>query len=338
MKQITITTRLMFCLLVINFISCVTPKLYTELESENKKFKNEREQLISDNEKMTVEITELKAKLIHDSTALKQIEESGIANTEELKSLKTRYNLLNDRFEELQKTHQALVSGSNDQTRNLMGQLEKTQQDLYQREDQLNQLSVKLDKEREELEQLQKEAAQRNANLAELQQGLAKKDSIVDALKQKISAALMGFENQGLSIQKKNGKIYVSLEEKLLFASGSTEVDSRGKTALHKLATVLEQNPDINITIEGHTDDVPIVQGSKFIDNWDLSVQRATAIIRILLDGTKINPKRLTASGRSQYQPVEVGKTSEARQRNRRTEIILTPNLGELFNILDTPN
>ncbi len=338
MKSLTIISRLLFFLTIFDFFACVPQKLYTDLDSENNKCKNEREQLVAENEKMTVDITELKAKLEHDSIMLKQIEESGAANTEELKGLKDRFNQLNDRYEELQKIHEAAVSGSSVQTRSLMGQLENTQHDLYQREDQLNQLSAKLDKEREELEHMQQEAEQRNAKLTELQHGLARKDSINDALKQKISAALMGFENQGLTINKKNGKIYVSLEEKLLFASGSTEVDSRGKTALHKLAVVLEQNPDINITIEGHTDDVPIVPGSKFIDNWDLSVQRATAIIRILIDGTTINPKRLTASGRSQYQPVDVGKTPEARQKNRRTEIILTPNLGELFSILDSSN
>jgi chemotaxis protein MotB len=335
MKRIIIWSHFLLIPVFASFNACVPPKLYSELETENNNCKNERSQLLAENEKITVELTELKAKLDQNSETLKQIEAKGIANTEELKDLKNRYDQLNDRYDELQKTHQALISGSDQQTRNLMGQLENTRRDLYQREDQLNQLSTKLDKEREKLDNLQKEAAARNASLIELQHILARKDSVVDALKQKVTAALMGFENQGLSITKKNGKIYVSLDEKLLFASGSTEVDARGKTALHKLAGVLEQNPDINITIEGHTDDVPIVPGSKFADNWDLSVQRATAIIRILLDGTKINPKRLTASGRGQYLPVDPAKTPDARQKNRRTEIILTPNLDELFSILD---
>jgi len=335
MKRINILTRCLLIIVGINFCACVPQKLFSELETENNNCKSERDQLTSENEKITVELTELKAKLDHTQGDLKHMEEQGIANADELKDLKSRYDQLNDHYDELNKTHQALISGSDTQTRNLMEQLENTQQDLHQREDQMNQLSVKLDKEREELDKLQKEADQRNASLIELQKILARKDSVVDALKQKVSAALMGFENQGLSITKKNGKIYVSLDEKLLFASGSTEVDARGKAALHKLAGVLEQNPDINITIEGHTDNVPIVPGSKFADNWDLSVQRATAIIRILLDGTKINPKRLTASGRGEFQPVDTGKTPEARQKNRRTEIILTPNLDELFNILD---
>ena len=335
MKRINILVHSILVIIIIHCTSCVPPKLYSELQTEDTNCKNERDQLTAENEKITVELTELKAKLDQTESTLKQNEEQGIANADELKDMKSRYDQLNDRYDELSKTHQALISGSDAQTRNLMGQLENSQRDLHQREDQLNQLSARLDKEREELDNLQKEAAQKNASLIELQKILARKDSVVDALKQKVSTALLGFENQGLSVTKKNGKIYVSLEEKLLFASGSTEVDARGKAALHKLAGVLEQNPDINITIEGHTDNVPIVPGSRFADNWDLSVQRATAIIRILLDGTKINPKRLTASGRGEYQPVDKANTPEARQKNRRTEIILTPNLDELFSILD---
>jgi chemotaxis protein MotB len=145
----------------------------------------------------------------------------------------------------------------------------------------------------------------------------------------------MGFENQGLAVTQKNGKVYVSLEEKLLFKSGSTVVDPKGAAALKKLSGVLEQNPDINVMIEGHTDDVPVIAGSTYKDNWDLSVLRATSIVRILLDGSKINPERLTTAGRSQYQPVEPAKTAESRQKNRRTEIILSPKLDELYKLVE---
>ncbi|MBA7548734.1 Motility protein B [subsurface metagenome] len=260
--------------------------------------------------------------------------ENGLTNAEELKNLKSRYNQLNKRYEELQEAHQTLISGSDAETRNLMGRLDNTQRDLYQREDQLNQMQSQLDKDREELAKLKRELQMQNAQLIELQSILEKKDKEADALKQKLSVALMGFENQGLTITKKNGKVYVSLEEKLLFGSGSIEVYARGKDALQKLAGVVEQNPDIHIMIEGHTDDVPVIAGSKFKDNWDLSVQRATAIIRILLDGSTIDPRRLTAAGRSEFMPVDPGTSSDARQKNRRTEIILAPNLDEVFELL----
>ena len=321
--------------LVLISSACVPPKYFSETEKERDDCKNERESLVAQNEKLTVENTELKAKLDQNGEELKRIEKGGLANAEELKNLKSRYAQLNQQYDDLQKAHKSLISGSDAETRELMSKLDNTQQGLNQREDQLNQLSVKLDNERDQLNKLRKELEDRNAKLIELQGILDKKNQAVEDLKKKITEALLGFENQGLTITKKNGKVYVSMDEKLLFGSGSTTVDPRGKDALKKLASVLEKNPDINITIEGHTDDVPIIPGSKYTDNWDLSVLRATSIIRILLDGSSIDPKRLTAAGRGQYLPVDPQKTPEARQKNRRTEIILTPNLDELFQILD---
>jgi chemotaxis protein MotB len=314
---------------------CVPPKLFSEVQTERDNCKNEHENLVSDNEKLTVENTELKANLELAEEAKKRMEESGVGNAEELKVLKSRYDQLSSRYDDLQKSHQSLIDGSDSETRILMEKLDNTQHDLYQREDQLNQTKAKLDKDREELDQLKSELEQKNARMMELQKIIDQKDAQAEALKQKLSAALTGFENQGLTITKKNGKVYISLDEKLLFPSGSTEVDTRGKSALKKLAGVLEQNRDINIMIEGHTDDVPVKPGSKYTDNWDLSVQRATAIIRILLDGTTINPKRLTAAGRGEFYPVDPGKTDDARRKNRRTEIILEPNLDEVFNLID---
>jgi chemotaxis protein MotB len=252
-----------------------------------------------------------------------------------MKRLKSEYQTLDKRYNELQKTHQALVNGSDAEARKMMGQLEKTQGDLYAKEDQLNMLSQKLDSDRRELQRLSDELDSRNKRLTELERMIAEKDEAVNTLRKKVSDALLGFEGEGITVTKKNGKVYVSLEEKLLFKSGSIDVDPRGVSALKKLAVVLEQNPDINITIEGHTDDVPVIPGSQLKDNWDLSVRRATSIIRILLANSTINPKRLTASGHGEFMPVDPAKTPEARQKNRRTEIILTPNLDELFNILE---
>lgn len=315
--------------------ACVPPKYFAETEKERDDCKNEREKLVAENEKLTVDNTELKAKLDQNAAEIDRIEKGGLANAEELKNLKSRYAELNQQYNDLQKAHQSLISGSDTETRELMTKLDNTQKGLNQREDKLNQLSVKLDNERDQLNQVRQQLDQRNAKLVELQGILDKKNKALTDLKKKITDALLGFENQGLSITQKNGKVYVSMEEKLLFGSGSTQVDPQGKVALKKLASVLEQNPDINITIEGHTDDVPVIPGSKYTDNWDLSVLRATSIIRILLDGTTIDPKRLTAAGRGQYQPVDTAKTPEARQKNRRTDIILTPNLDELFQILD---
>lgn len=321
---------------ILFIVSCAAPKIYDETVEQKEDCARERDKLLTENEQLTVANTELEAKLEGTEKEVDRIVEKHANEAEEMKRLKSEYQTLNKRYDELQSTHQALVSGSDAEARKMMGQLESTQKELYAKEDQLNMLSQKLDNDRRELQKLSDELESRNRRLSELERMLAQKDEAVNALRKKVSDALMGFEGQGLTVTKKNGKVYVSLDEKLLFGSGSTEVDARGVSALKKLAVVLEQNPDINITIEGHTDDVPVVPGSHLKDNWDLSVRRATAIIRILLDNSKINPKRLTASGRGEFLPVDPAKTAQARQKNRRTEIILTPNLDEIFEILES--
>ena len=172
--------------------------------------------------------------------------------------------------------------------------------------------------------------------MAELEKILDAQKKIVQDLKNKVSEALLGFENNGLTVTMKNGKVYVSLDEKLLFKSASWDIDANGKNAFKKLAGVLEKNPDIQVTIEGHTDNVPYNPGSgQLKDNWDLSVKRATTVVRVLLEGSKIDAKRLTASGRSEYLPVDERNTQDARQKNRRTEIVLTPDLTELYRLID---
>jgi chemotaxis protein MotB len=217
----------------------------------------------------------------------------------------------------------------------LLKQLQATQEDLQKKEDELKKTESILNLEKQNLDQMKYELEKRNARMIELQRILARKDSSVNSIRQKVSNALLGMENEGLSVKILNGKVYVSLEEKLLFKSASIEVEPKGVNALKKLSRVLDQNPDINITIEGHTDDVPVISSASMKDNWDLSVKRATSIVRILLDGSKIDPKRLIASGRGEFMPIDPGKTTESRQKNRRTEIILTPRIDELLDILN---
>ncbi len=154
-------------------------------------------------------------------------------------------------------------------------------------------------------------------------------------LRNKLTVALKGFENNGLSIIEKDGKIYVSMDETLLFASGSWTVNAKGKDALQKLSTVLANNPDIYIMVEGHTDNVPFKGNGQVKDNWDLSVMRATSVTKIILENKSIDPKRITSAGRGEYIPIDASNNSEARQKNRRTEIILTPNMDEFMRILN---
>jgi len=203
-------------------------------------------------------------------------------------------------------------------------------------------LAKKLAKREEELnhtlaenEKLAQNLKDRELKVQELEKVLKEKENAVNALKTKVSNALLSFAGKDLSVNVKNGKVYVSLSDQLLFKSGSTDVDAKGADALKKLATVLKDNNEVNVLVEGHTDDVPITKGTKGMqDNWDLSVLRATSIVRILLDGG-VQPFKLTPSGKGEFSPIVEGKTPEARQKNRQTEIILTPKLDELFKILE---
>jgi chemotaxis protein MotB len=186
------------------------------------------------------------------------------------------------------------------------------------------------------LQEREKELEEKEAKLAELQNVLTQKDAEVKALRTKVANALKGFEDHGLTVYEKNGKVYVSLDEKLLFASGSWEIDKRGREALAELGKVLVTDAEINVAIEGHTDNVPYRGAGNVKDNWDLSVMRATAVVKELLKNKDINPQRITASGRSEYHPIDLEDTREARARNRRTDIVLTPKLDELFKIIDS--
>jgi len=161
------------------------------------------------------------------------------------------------------------------------------------------------------------------------------KHAIQDILK-KMNNALVGFNAKDLSVSIKNGKVYVSLSENLLFPSGSAVVNPKGKDALSKLAVVLNQNSDITVDIEGHTDSIPI--HGKYQDNWDLSLARSASIVRILTVDYRVDPTRVIASGHSQYEPVQSNATSEGRAQNRRTDIILSPKLDELYRLLQTPD
>lgn len=323
-----------FGLLVLTFFACVPPQQFAELNTEAKTCKEERELLRKENELLNVKSTELEASLEKSKKKIKDLVAEHAQEKEELEELRKENRQLKTQIQNLEETNQMLTKGSSAETKKLIGKLENSQLELFEREEKLNKLSKEIEDEQAKLKRMHAELDSRNKRLIELERLVNSKDSATNALREKVANALMGFENEGLTVSKRNGKVYVSLEEKLLFSSGSTTVDAHGVEALKKLAIVLEQNKDINITIEGHTDDVPVIPSDKFQDNWDLSVKRATSIIRILLDNSSINPKRLIASGRGEFLPIDNSKTDEARQLNRRTEIILTPNLDEIMELL----
>lgn len=179
----------------------------------------------------------------------------------------------------------------------------------------------------------QEQLAAEQKRLADMMRLMEQQRQTTENLRKKMADALVNFKSNELTVFTKNGKVYVSLQESLLFPSGSAVVNPKGKEALGQLAQVLNTNPDINVSIEGHTDSLPIK--GKFEDNWALSVARATSIVRILTNSYGVDPVRVTASGRSRYEPVDTNSTPEGRARNRRTEIILEPKLNELMQLLN---
>jgi chemotaxis protein MotB len=330
MKNLSISLLLIF-----SIVSCVPPTKFKALQSETLSYQEERDLLKAELEKLSVENRETAAKLARAEKMLEKAGKDTLKWQDEVARLTRQNQLLTNDYSDLQQAQQALMKGSEEEIRRLMDELQVSQKDLQKRESDLNKLSADVRTRREELDKIQQELDQRNSRLAELEQVLQEQQTMVGTLRKKVADALLGFENQGLTVTQKNGKVYVSLDEKLLFKSGSTVVDPKGVSALKKLADVLEQNNEINVMIEGHTDDVPVMNGSAYKDNWDLSALRATSIVRILLEGSSINPQRLTTAGRSQYLPVDPAKTAEARQKNRRTEIILSPKLDELYKLVE---
>ena len=182
--------------------------------------------------------------------------------------------------------------------------------------------------------QLSTDLQKREARLKEVEYILRKRDEATNALKEKLEKALLGFQQNGLTVDIRNGKVYVSLTDKLLFSSGSIVIDEKGKAALKQLAVVLNKEPDINMAVEGHTDEKRVLNLGQIKDNWDLSVLRATSVTRYLIGVEKIDPIRLTATGKGQYQPIDQSKTPEAQTKNRRIEIVLSPKLDELYNLI----
>lgn len=313
--------KLLLAFTFLFLISCVSSKKFNQLNGNYQDCQRTVQSLKEQNQVLNSKNTELQSKInkqLQDietlSAQLKEVSQNLEESNSDNKQIK-QFNA------DLEKQLASLKTGSSEEIARLMNKLQDTQTDLQKRE--------------EILKAAQNELAQRSQRLQELEEILRQKDEAVKQLKQKVMDALVGFNNKGLTIQEKNGKVYVSLEEQLLFKTGQWVVDPKGQQALSNLASVLSQNPDINILIEGHTDNVPMKGSGEVKDNWDLSVMRATAVTRILLKNKDIDPKRITSAGRGEFFPIDEASTTEARQKNRRTEIILTPRLDEIFKILE---
>ncbi len=316
--------------------SCVPGKKYKTLQDTSRQYMDERDQFKSDNIGLEMSNRELEAKIAVLESQFGSVKEEITKAQDERDKAVDEYNKISSKYTELQNAQEDLIRGNVKETQDLLTELQAAQKNLQEKENIMRQLEQNLDTKKSSLDELTFELEKRNARLVELEKILDAQKRIAQDLKNKVSEALLGFENNGLTVTNKNGKVYVSLDEKLLFKTASWDIDANGKAALKKLAGVLERNPDIQVTIEGHTDNVPYKpSASELQDNWDLSVKRATTVVRVLLEGSKIDPKRLTAAGRSEYLPVDARNTTDARQKNRRTEVVLTPDLSELYKLIN---
>lgn len=327
--------KIFFTIVVISaFASCVPQRKMEETQAKLAACESELSSIKAGAQANEAKLAELKEQLIKadkENTGLRR--DTAIIGSN-YRNLTIKYDKLDVLNNQLMDRLNKLLAGSEKDNAKLSGDLQNTQEQLLKKQDELKGLEIRLNQQKKDLESLSDELKKREARVNELEDILKKKDQAASDLKKKLSDALYNFENKGLTITQKNGKVYVSMDESLLFQSGKTNVEPKGVEALKNVSKVLEQNADINVLVEGHTDDVPMVGKGEIKDNWDLSVMRATSVTKILLTGSSIDPKRITSAGRGEFFPLDIAKTADARKKNRRTEIILTPKLDELLKVL----
>lgn len=304
--------------------SCVSKKVYTDLESKYANLKKENREMADQNSALTKEKNELDLKSKDLQAQLDKMKAERDKLQADYAATKTNLDNLKTSYAALEKDSSSALDANVKKNRELLAQLEAKEKALAA--------------EQERLEKLKQELQERSARVNELESKMAAQEAGMAALKDKLSKALNSFEGKGLTVEHKNGKVYVSMENKLLFGSGSWTVGAEGRKAVTEVAKVLADNPDISVLIEGHTDNVPYNGGGGIADNWDLSTKRATAIVNIIRENKKVDAKNLTAAGRSEFAPIASNDTAEGKSKNRRIEIILTPKLDEISKLLNDVN
>ncbi|GHT66365.1 cell envelope biogenesis protein OmpA [Bacteroidia bacterium] len=330
------------CLVAMTLVACVPQKKYQSLREQLAYSENRDMQLNKELESTRQEQEELRKVLKKFVVQIDAMNDSINLLKNEQHSLSNSYAQLVAKQDSLRKDGEMLVRPILAQVQQDKEALQKkedtlaaTEQILNERSATISQLELNIEQQKRTLLALDSSLHAQQARMISLEGVLQQKDSIAGALKSKVSDALLNFEGRGLTIQLRNGKVYVSMDEKLMFASGSFVLDHQGAEALKNLAAILEKNPDINALIEGHTDDVPYVGAGQLADNWDLSCKRATSVVRLLLAGSTIDASRITAAGRAEFVPLQRESTPEARAANRRIEVVLSPKLDEVLKMLE---
>ena len=315
--------------------SCVSKKVYTELEDRYARLKKENRKLSDSKNDLEKEREELTTQLADANKELEQLRSDKATLSTQLAEAQSKYDQLKKSYDALEKNSSSALARNAKQNRDLLKQLEDKQKALNEEHNRLTSLQRELDARSKRADDLESALAARSKRVSELEKVLADKEASMKRLKEAISKALTNFEGKGLTVEQRDGKVYVSMENKLLFKSGSWEVGVEGKKAVQQLGAVLAENPEINVLIEGHTDNDPFNGKGDLKDNWDLSTKRATAIVNILTQVKNIKVANLTAAGRSEFAPIADNATVEGKAKNRRIEVVLTPKLDEVSKLLN---
>ena len=307
-------------LLTLNLVSCVSQKKFLELEDQFNSLERTNNQLNDKLEDYKSEKVALEDELGYSKDRIEILKSQRDELINDFELTKNKFDKLEESYNALEKNSSQALAENSKQNRELLQELEDKERALA--------------KERERLEQLQEDLESRSERVQELETLIAEKEEKMNTLKNNLSKALTNFEGQGLSVEMRDGKVYVSVENKLLFNSGSWKVGQDGQKAVQELGKVLADNPDINVLIEGHTDNVPYGGNGPLKDNWDLSTKRATEVLKLLLKNNQIQPENLTAAGKGEYAPLAPNTTEEGKAKNRRIEVVLTPKLDEISKLL----
>lgn len=305
---------------ILNLVGCVSQKKFLKLEDEFGSLQRINTQLDRKLDNYTSEKTALENELSYSKDTIEVLKSQRDDLSKDLQATKNTLDKLNSSYDALEQNSSKALADNSKQNRELIEQLELKESTLAEEQDRL--------------EQLQKDLQARSNQIEELQSLIADKEQKMISLKENLSEALTNFEGQGLSVELRDGKVYVSMENKLLFASGSWIAGSEGQKAVKELGKVLADNPDIAVLIEGHTDNVPYGGNGSLTDNWDLSTKRATEVLKLLLNNGNINPQNLTAAGKGEFAPLTPNTTNEGKAKNRRIEVVLTPKLDEISKLL----
>ncbi len=292
-----------FAFLLLGVSSCVSTKVFNDLELRYAQMKDQRIALEKEQDSLQQSWDRLNDKSNETSLYLKRSRDSVAQAIKEIQSLEKEFTLLKENSDL------------------------KIQESIAKNNTLLKQIALK-----------ETELQSRGARVDQLEQMIEDQKKALNDLKERLSSALLNYKGKGLTVEQRNGKVYISMENKLLFKSGSWVVEAEGVQALEQLAKVLEENPEITVLIEGHTDNVPFTSKGALESNWDLSTKRATAVVQILLKNKQILPQNLTAAGRSEYVPIAPNSSAEGRAANRRIEVVLSPSLDEITTLLEANN